>query len=241
MNQPDVATMDFNGRSIAYRRRDGAGPTLLFLPGYASDMDGSKADAVDKFARQHGNGCLRFDYSGTGLSGGDFAHGTLDVWIEEALAVIDQLTRGPLILVGSSMGAWIAFHLALRRTAQIVGLVGISAAPDFTEWGFDAAEREAIVRNGTVGPAENPVYRGFWESGQSLLLLGGEIAVDCPVRLVHGEQDHDVPLDIPFRLMRALGSADVQLTVIKDGGHRLSEPREIAATLSVIANLLELQ
>ena len=134
-------------------------------------MDGSKAVAVDKFAQQHGIGCLRFDYSGTGLSEGDFAHGTLDLWLEEALAVIDQLARGPLILVGSSMGAWVAFHLALRTKAQIAGVVGISAAPDFTDWGFDPAEREAIVRDGT--------HRAQGESGLSRLLGIGPVAAAC--------------------------------------------------------------
>jgi pimeloyl-ACP methyl ester carboxylesterase len=239
MTQPDTAFIQAGGKPIAYRLRSGQSPTLLFLSGYASDMDGSKAVAIDKFAAKHGIACLRFDYSGTGLSEGDFAQGTLAGWIEEALTVIDQLARGPLILVGSSMGVWVALHAAMRTTAQIVGVVGISAAPDFTDWGFDQAEREAIVRDGMIGPAENPVYRGFWESGQSLLLLGGEIAVDCPVRLVHGEQDSEVPLDVPQRLMRRLRSADVQLPIVKDGGHRLSEPREIRAILNAISGLLE--
>ena len=225
---------------LAYRKREGGrSPNLLFLPGYASDMDGSKAVAIDKFAHRRDIGCLRFDYSGTGLSEGDFAQGTLAGWIEEALAITEGLAHGPLILVGSSMGAWVAFHLALRSKAQIAGLVGISAAPDFTDWGFDEAERETIVRDGILGPAENPVHRGFWESGQSLLLLGSEIAVDCPVRLVHGEKDKEVPLDVPRRLMSQLCSADIQLTTVKDGGHRLSEPREIRAITNAIRGLLE--
>lgn len=226
---------------LAYRKREGGrSPNLLFLPGYASDMDGSKAVAIDKFAHRHDIGCLRFDYSGTGLSEGDFAQGTLAGWIEEALAVTEELAHGPLILVGSSMGAWVAFHLALRTSAQIAGLVGVSAAPDFTDWGFDPAERETIIRDGILGPAENPVHRGFWESGQSLLLLGSEIAVDCPVRLVHGEKDKEVPLDVPQRLMGQLRSANVQLTMVKGGGHRLSEPREIRAITNAIGGLLEL-
>jgi pimeloyl-ACP methyl ester carboxylesterase len=240
MTEPDTAYIQAGGNRLAYRKREGGrSPNLLFLPGYASDMDGSKAVAIDKFAHRHDIGCLRFDYSGTGLSEGDFANGTLGRWIEEAIAVTDQLARGPLILVGSSMGAWVAFHLALRTKAQIVGVVGISAAPDFTDWGFDPAEREAIVRDGAIGPKENPVHRCFWESGQSLLLLDGEIAVDCPVRLVHGEKDKEVPLEVPRRLISGLRSADVQLTIVKDGGHRLSEPREIRAITNVIGGLLE--
>jgi pimeloyl-ACP methyl ester carboxylesterase len=225
---------------LAFRKREGGrSPNLLFLPGYASDMDGSKAVAIDKFADRLDIGCLRFDYSGTGLSEGDFAQGTLAGWIEEALAVTEGLAHGPLILVGSSMGAWVAFHLALRSKAQIVGLVGISAAPDFTDWGFDPAERKAIIRDGILGPEENPVHRGFWESGQSLLLLGSEIAVDCPVRLIHGEKDKEVPLDVPQRLMGQLRSANVQLTMVKGGGHRLSEPREICAITNAIGGLVE--
>jgi len=241
MVQPDIATMNVSGRSIAYRRRAGSGPTLLFLPGYKSDMEGAKALAIDAFAAERGLGCLRFDYSGTGSSLGDFAAGTLALWLDEALAIVDRLTEVPLVLVGSSMGGWIALHLALRRPERVAALVGIAVAPDFTDWGFDPAQRETIVRDGMTGPAEQRIHRAFWESGQSLRLLESAIAIRCPLRLIHGEQDRDVPLDIAFRLMRALGSPDVQLTVIKDGGHRLSEPREIAAILRVIANLLEPQ
>lgn len=241
MVQPDIATLTVAGRPIAYRRRAGRGPTLLFLPGYASDMDGAKALALDAFAAERGIGCLRFDYSGTGSSPGDFSAGTLALWLEEALAVADGLSDGPLIPIGSSMGGWIALHLALRRPERVAALVGIAAAPDFTDWGFDAGQRETILNDRMIGPADHRIHRAFWESGQSLRLLGAPITLSCPVRLVHGERDRDVPLDVAFRLMRALGSADVQLTVIKDGGHRLSEPREIAAILRVIANLLEPQ
>jgi pimeloyl-ACP methyl ester carboxylesterase len=239
MNQPGIATMDVSGRSIAYRARPGAGPTLLFLPGYASDMDGAKALAIDAFAEQRGMGCLRFDYSGTGSSAGDFSEGTLARWLDEALAIVDRHSEGQVIPIGSSMGGWLALHLALRRLERVAALVGIAAAPDFTDWGFDAAQREIIATQGAIGPVDHRIHRGFWESGQALRLLDATIELTCPVRLVHGELDRDVPLDIAFRLMRALGSADVQLMVIKGGGHRLSEPREIAAILRVIANLLE--
>jgi pimeloyl-ACP methyl ester carboxylesterase len=241
MVQPDIATMDYGGRSIAYRRRAGTRPTLLFLPGFASDMEGAKALAIDAFAGERRLGCLRMDYSGTGSSGGDFAQGTLARWLDEALALIDKHSDGPLIAIGSSMGGWIALHVALRRPDRFAALVGIAAAPDFTDWGFGAAQRETIVNEGSIGPPEHRIHRGFWQSGQSLCLLDSPLALGCPVRLIHGDQDRDVPLDIAFRLMRALGSADVQLTVIKNGGHRLSEPLEIAAILRVIANLLEPQ
>src|SRR3954447_22637688 len=229
MGQSDIAYIEVRGRSIAYRCRSGASPTLLFLPGYASDMEGAKALALDAFAERRGLAMLRFDYSGTGSSLGQFEEGTLDAWIEEALAVVDQLTDGPLILVGSSMGGWLALHVAQLRRERVQALVGIAAAPDFTDWGFsdgDAAEKAGISR-------------GFWESGQRLRLLEREIGIDCPVRLVHGELDRDVPLDVAFRTLRKLRSADVQLTVIKDGGHRLSEPLEIETILRTVSGLLE--
>jgi pimeloyl-ACP methyl ester carboxylesterase len=192
-------------------------------------MEGAKALALDAFAAEHGLGMLRFDYSGTGSSSGEFAHGTLALWLEQSLAVIDQLTDGPLVLVGSSMGGWIALHVALRRPERVCALIGIAAAPDFTNWGFasgEAAEQQGIAR-------------AFWESGQELLLLESDIAIECPVRLLHGENDPDVPLDVAFRLMRALRSADVQLNVIKGGGHRLSEAPEIDAILRTVAEFTE--
>jgi len=221
--------VEIGARRIAYRRREGTAPTLLFFPGYASDMEGAKALALDGFAALRGLGMVRFDYSGTGSSGGSFADGSLDLWIKEALSIVDQLTSGPLLLVGSSMGGWIALHVALQRREWVTALVGIAAAPDFTQWGFDdgdAAERQGLSRT-------------FWESGQRHLLLEAGIALDCPVRLIHGERDTDVPLEVAFRLMRALHSADVQLQVIKGGGHRLSEPHEIDAILRTVAALTE--
>src|SRR6185503_9888104 len=200
-----------------------------FLPGYASDMEGAKALALDAFAAERGLSMLRFDYSGTGSSAGRFEDGTLALWLEEALAILDQLTDGEVIVVGSSMGGWIALHLALLRPDRVRALVGIAAAPDFTDWGF--ADGDAAVANN--------IARGFWESGQQLLLLDHPIGVECPVRLLHGELDRDVPLDVAFRLMRALRSSDVQLNVLKGGGHRLSEPHEIRAILDTVIALLE--
>jgi pimeloyl-ACP methyl ester carboxylesterase len=224
--------LDVSDRRIAYRLRPGAGPTMLFLPGYASDMEGTKALALDAFADRRGLAMLRLDYSGTGSSEGRFEEGTLAAWLEEALAAIDQLTNGPLIIVGSSMGGWIALHLALLRRERMSALVGIAAAADFTEWGFTAEQAAQLSDEGRL-------TRRFWESGQRLLLLDRPIAIDCPVRLLHGESDEDVPLDVAFRTMRALRSGDVQLNVLKGGGHRLSEPHEIDAILRTVASLLE--
>jgi len=232
-----------NGRRVAYRRRQGTAPTLVFLPGYASDMEGAKALALDAFAAARGTAMLRFDYSGTGASDGHFEDGTLATWLEDALTAVDQLTEGSLILVGSSMGGWLALHVARLCPDRVRAIVGIAAAPDFTEWGISDASKvrlnagETLRGHGDYG--ERITTAGFWSSGQQLRLLDGEIAVDCPVRLVHGDQDPDVPLDIAFRTVRALRSGDVQLLVLKGGGHRLSEPHEIAAILGTVATLLE--
>jgi pimeloyl-ACP methyl ester carboxylesterase len=204
----------------------------VFFPGYRSDMEGAKALALDGFAERRGFTMLRFDYSGTGSSGGRFDDGTLDRWLDEALAAVDRLTSGPLILVGSSMGGWIALHVALLRSERVQALVGIAAAPDFTQWGF-TPEQAAQLHD------EGHLTRRFWESGQRRLLLDTDIAIECPVRLLHGERDEEVPLDIAFRTLRALRSGDVQLNVLKGGGHRLSQPHEIDAILHTIANLLE--
>ena len=241
----EIQHLDVGGRSIAYRLRRGNVPTLVFLPGYASDMEGTKAVALDRFAEERGLTMLRLDYSGTGSSGGPFDEGTLSRWVEEALAAVDRLTSDPLILIGSSMGGWIALHLALSCPERVAAVVGIAAAPDFTDWGFSDEQKASLKRDGRIeepnpyGPEPQCFTRPFWESGQDMLLLETEIAIDAPVRLLHGEVDHEVPVDIALRLMRQLRSSDVQLNVINGGGHRLSEPHEIAAILHTVENLLE--
>jgi pimeloyl-ACP methyl ester carboxylesterase len=241
----EIEYLDVDGRSIAYRLRRGNVPSLVFLPGYASDMDGTKAMALDAFAAERGFSTLRLDYSGTGSSGGHFEEGTLARWLQDALAVVDRLSEGPLILVGSSMGGWIALHLALIRPGRVRAVVGIAAAPDFTEWGFSTQQKDALARDGRI-EEPNPYGRGptiftrdFWQSGQQLRLLEDEILITCPVRLLHGELDQEVPLDVALQLMRRLRSSDVQLNVLKGAGHRLSEPHEIRAIVGTIAALLE--
>jgi pimeloyl-ACP methyl ester carboxylesterase len=241
----ELRYFDCADRRCAYRCRTGRAPTIVFLPGYASDMEGTKALALDTFAEQRGLSMLRFDYSGTGSSSGHFEDGTLALWLEEALAAVDRLTSGPLVLVGSSMGGWIALHLALLRPGRVRALVGVAAAPDFTDWGFTDEQKATLERDGRIeeanpyGPEPSIFTHAFWASGQRLRLLGGEIAIDCPVRLLHGEADEEVPLDVGFRLMRSVRSSDVQLNVLKGGGHRLSEPHEIRAILSTVEALLE--
>ena len=233
-----------DGARLAYRRREGRGPTILFLPGYASDMDGTKAVALDDFAAERGLPMLRFDYSGTGSSEGAFEDGTLERWTDEAALALDRLTEGPVVLVGSSMGGWIALHLALRRPERVAALVGIAAAPDFTEWGFPdhlklrLAAGETLRREFPDGGVQ-VTTSGFWTSGQAMRLLDSEIPIDCPVRLIHGDSDEDVPLEIAFRLKDRLHSGDVQVTIIKGGGHRLSAPHEIDAIRRAVAAILE--
>ena len=250
MSQPDLAFFDLgDGRRIAYRWRPATGdssrPTLVFLPGYASDMDGTKAVALDIFAEARGLGLLRFDYSGTGSSGGDFAGGTLARWVDEALALIDRLTDGPLLLVGSSMGGWLMLHLALVRPARIFALVGVAAAPDFTDWGYSPEDKQALLAAGRIerpdfgGGDPHVTHRDFWRSGEGMRVLDAPIAIDAPVRLIHGEADRDVPIGIALKLVDCLRSADVQLHLIKGAGHRLSEPRDIEAILRAIDHLLE--
>lgn len=233
-----------DGRRIAVRHRSGTGPTLLFLPGYASDMMGTKALALDALAAERGSALLRFDYSGTGESSGVFRDGTLVRWLEEAEAVA-ALAEGPLLLVGSSMGGWLMLHLAERLPRQVIGLVGIAAAPDFTEWGYSdpdklllAAEGELRRPNPYGGEAELTT-KVFWQSGERLKLLGRTIGYGGPVRLLHGDRDEEVPLDVAFRIKDQLASSDVQVSVIKGGTHRLSAPHEIALLKATILGLLE--
>jgi pimeloyl-ACP methyl ester carboxylesterase len=232
------------GRRIAFRHTPGHGPTLVFLPGYLSDMSGSKACAVFDWAVQQGRACLLLDYSGCGASSGDFADGTLSRWRDEVLALIDARCPGEVVLIGSSMGGWLMLLVALAiPPAKLAGLVGISAAPDFTDWGYDPSQKQALGRGEVVfddnpyGPDPTPTHPGFWADGQASLLLECGIALTCPVRLLHGQHDADVPWEISVKLARQLRSADVQLVLVKDGDHRLSRPGDIALLLRVIAAL----
>ena len=235
------------GGSLATFQRAGSGrSTLVFLPGYQSDMLGAKALALDRLAERTGTAMLRLDYSGTGDSPGEFHDGTLERWIGDALFAIDSCTKGPLILCGSSMGGWIALHLALRRPDRVAALVGIAAAPDFTEWGFSDTDKAVLRRDGVLskpndyGPEPMNTFLPFWESGQKLCLLDGPIDFAGPVRLIHGDADPDVPVDVALRLMAALRSDDVQLTLVKGGRHRLSAPHELRAITDCVESLLEL-
>ena len=237
-DQPPMQHLDHDGRSIAYRHREGKGVTYLFLPGYASDMEGGKATAIDAYAADGGRGCLRFDYSGTGSSDGQFADGTLERWLEDVLAMIDHVAKGPVILVGSSMGGWLALLAATRRPDRVAALLGLASAPDFTDWGYSDEEKQQLAAEGRI---ERPsryddsvqvTHKAFWVSGEKLKVLNGPIDYRGPVRLIHGEGDADVPARISAAALQRLTSPDVQLRLIKNSGHRLSEPHEIGAILA---------
>jgi pimeloyl-ACP methyl ester carboxylesterase len=242
MDGPDF--LERGGRRLAVRRRAGRGPAILFLPGYMSDMDGGKAGALDAWAAAEGRAMLRFDYGGCGLSEGDFEAQTLADWRDDVLAMIDSLD-GPILLVGSSMGGWLMLLAALARPERVQALVGIAAAPDFTEWGFDPAQKHILRERGRLeepspyGEAPYVTTRAFWESGESLKLLGRGIAIDRPVRLLHGLDDADVPWRVSMRLMERLRSDDVRLTLVKGGDHRLSRPGDLAHLLAAVEELVE--
>lgn len=232
-----------DGCRIAYRHVAGAGPTLLFLPGYMSDMAGGKACAVFDWARANGRACLLLDYSGCGESDGQFAQGTLSRWRDEVLALIAAHCAGPVVLIGSSMGGWLMLLVAMQIPDRIAALVGIAAAPDFTAWGYSDEQQAELLAGETVfeenayGPQPTPTFARFWADGQAQLLLGQQIVIDCPVRLLHGQCDPGVPWEVSLRLSAALRSGDVQVTLIKDGDHRLSRDADIALLLRTIAAL----
>ena len=232
-----------DGRRIAFRHAAGDGPTLVFLPGYMSDMAGGKACAVFDWAVARGRACLLLDYSGCGQSEGNFAQGTLSRWWDEVLALIAAHCRGQVVLIGSSMGGWLMLMAGLALGDRLAGLIGIAPAPDFTEWGTTPADKARLAAGDTLwkdnpyGPEPTPTHAAFWADGQANRLLDGEIALDCPVRLLHGQMDPDVPWAISLRLAGALRAADVQTTLIKDGDHRLSREGDIALLLRTLESL----
>ena len=238
-----------DGVELAWRRRDGRGPGVVFLGGFNSDMTGSKAEALSAFCADVGRAFLRFDYSGHGASGGRFIDGTIGRWAEDAAFVLDRLTDGPQVLVGSSMGGWIALLLALRRPERVAALVGVAAAPDFTKRIVEALPAEAaaaIARDGVWRRPSGygdpyPITRALLEEGERHRLLregAGPVAIGVPVRLLHGQRDPDVPWELSLRLADALAAEDVQVALVKDGDHRLSRPQDLALLRRTLAALL---
>ena len=237
-----------DGATIAYHRLRGIAPGIVFLGGFRSDMTGTKALFLDEFCRRKGRAYVRFDYFGHGASSGDFALGTIGRWRDDAVAVIDSLTKGPQILVGSSMGGWIMLLAALARPERIAALTGIAAAPDFTEellWPrLSPEQRRAIGEQGVVtlpsdyDPAGYLYTRALIEDGRRHLLLGGPIPLDVPVRLLHGLADPSVPGQLSLRLAERLTSRDVAVTLAKGGDHRLSSEPDLARLAQTLDGLV---
>lgn len=234
-----------SGRRIAFRRSSGAGPGVVFLGGFKSDMTGTKAAWLHDWASGRNRAFLRFDYSGHGESGGRFEDGCIGEWLQDARAVIEQMTEGPQVLVGSSMGGWISLLLARDLPDRVAGLVTIAAAPDFTQqgyWaGFDAAQRRTLMDEGQVAlPSEYSdqpyvITRRLIEDGRDHLVLDKPLPLPVPVRLLQGTADADVPPAWAVRLLDHASGDDIRLTLVKGADHRFSTP----ACLALIAGTLD--
>ncbi len=257
MPTPDTATVlnadvkslaRSDGATIAYHRRDGAAPGIVFLGGFRSDMTGAKALFLDDYCRRNSRGFVRFDYFGHGESSGDFADGTISRWRDDAVAVIDSLTEGKQILIGSSMGGWIMVLAALARPERVQALIGIAAAPDFTADLLprrlseaqlrEIEERGRTTRPSDYDPAGYLYTKALIDDGNRNLVLRGEIALTCPVRLLHGMADDSVPWRQSLRLAEQLASTDVTVTLVKGGDHRLSRDEDLARLAGVVDALV---
>ena len=219
------------------------GTTLVFLPGYMSDMEGGKALAIDAWAKEQGRAMLRLDYAGCGASGGEFAEQSLIDWREDVLFLIDKVTSGSVTLIGSSMGGWLMLLVALARPMRVKQLVGVAAAPDFTDWGFSQEQKMTILQEGKLEEqseySDEPYITTstFWQSGEANRLLHAQIAFDGAVRLVHGQRDQDVPWEYSLEIAKKMRSDDVQVHLVKDGDHRLSRDQDIELLIDVVSRL----
>jgi pimeloyl-ACP methyl ester carboxylesterase len=238
--------LDRPGYRLAYARRAGGAPGVMFCGGLRSDMTGSKALALEAWCTQAGRACVRFDYMGHGTSGGRFEDATLTTWYADALAVLDTLTDGAQVLVGSSMGGWIALLLARARPERIAGLVLIAPAPDFTRALVEALDpdaRAALARTGRIerpsayGPEPYVFTRALLEDGERYCLLDAPLRLRCPVHVVHGTADPDVPWERSLRLLERLEAPEVLITLVKDGDHRLSTPADLERLQRAVAAL----
>jgi pimeloyl-ACP methyl ester carboxylesterase len=236
-----------DGVTLAWAKLAGREPTVVFLPGYRSDMTGDKANALAAHCAATGQALLRLDYSGHGKSGGRFEDGTIGRWAEDALAVIRAQTSGPLVVVGSSMGGWIALLTSRLLGPRVAGLIGIAAAPDFTEllmWdAMSPGERSELMEHGVLTvPSQYgdpyPITRALIEDGRDQLLLGEPIRLDCKVRLLHGQRDPDVPWETALRIAEQVTSDDVRVVLVKDGDHRLSRPADLSLLCATLGEVL---
>lgn len=247
MNRPTTLTLP-NGQSIAYRNTHGEGMGVMFCSGFRSDMTSTKATAVGAWCEEHAVPFIGFDYRAHGASDGEWAEFTIGQAIEDALAVIDQVATQDIILIGSSMGAWIALHAALERKGKVRGFIGIAGAPDFTEKlmfpQMTPEQRREMEEEGQVwvpsdyGMGEYAITRTFIHEARTHLLLEDIIGLDIPVHLLHGQEDADVPWETSLDLAAKLMSDEVTTTFIKDGDHRLSRPQDIELLTAAVARML---
>jgi pimeloyl-ACP methyl ester carboxylesterase len=237
-----------HGVELAWQRLPGTGPCVVFLPGFRSDMQGDKAKALAAFCAEQGRALLLFDYAGHGESSGRFENGTISTWKSDAIAAIDGLTQGPIVLIGSSMGGWLGVLVALARPERVHGFIGIAAAPDFTEammWEAMTFEERAVLME--QGVLEQPsdygepyvITRALIEDGRTQLVLGAPIAIKAPVRLLHGQADGDVPWEFSLKLAARMTGADVRTVLVKDGAHRMSRPQDLALLRTTLTELLQ--
>ncbi len=250
VNTPAILTRP-DGSTLAYDRVPATGTAkagVVFLHGLMSDRGGTKAAVLSEHCRAKGYGFVRFDMFGHGASSGRFEDGTISRWTDDAVAVLDHLTTGPQILIGSSMGGWVMLRTALARSNRIAGLIGLAAGPDFTEdlmWAdFTDAERATLQNKGVVNvqsdydPRPYPISRGLIEDGRQNLVLRGPIAIDCPVRLLHGQNDTGVPWETSLKIAEKISGPDVEVLLIKDGDHRLSRPQDLKRLCAVLDDMM---
>ena len=240
---PQILTRE-DGATIAYRKTDGRGPGVIYFGGFKSDMTGTKAVALETHCRAAGRAFIRFDYQGHGESSGRFEDGTISQWARDAIGILDEVSEGPQVLVGSSMGGWIMLLAALARPDRVAALIGIAAAPDFTEslmWQHYSPEiRETLLRDRQFSEPSDyddepyVITLGLIEDGRENLLLERPIAIHCPVRLLHGMMDTSVPWEHGLAITEKLLSEHVTLTLVKDGDHRLSRDEDIARLLRIL-------
>lgn len=238
-----------DGSSIAYRHTPGAVPGVLFCAGFNSNMQGIKALALEQWCRDRGRQFTRFDYSGHGESSGSVEEGCIGRWRDDTLAVLDRVTSGPQVIVGSSMGGWIMLLVALQRARRVKALLGLAAAPDFTERlraRLTDAQRQQLDRSGYAELPNcyddgEPYRIGalLLDEGEAHLLLDGEIPVDVPVRLIQGQRDDDVPWQLALRMAERIRGADVEIQLVKDGDHRLSQPSDLRRLELTLEQLLQ--
>jgi pimeloyl-ACP methyl ester carboxylesterase len=244
---PDFVLRD-DGTCLAYRLTHGASPTVVFLPGFRSDMAGTKARFLETWCAARGQAYLRFDYRGHGVSSGTFEEGTIGDWAEDAQAVVRDAVEGPVVLVGSSMGGWIMLLVARAMPERVAAILGIAAAPDFTEDllgpSLSDEQRQALETDGVVYlPSDydeepTPLTRALIEEARSRLVLREPLPLRCPVRLLHGMDDPDVPWETALRLSEHVASADVRITLLKAAGHRLSARPDLDLIASELESLL---